>query len=86
LLTHERYSDVALTSAGRREAARIRETHFLLTVFLRDILRVSGETAEKDGCKMEHFLADETLDRMKEFLQRQPEGESVKYFRPAFVC
>jgi DtxR family Mn-dependent transcriptional regulator len=36
-----------------------------LTAFLRDILGISAETAEKDACKMEHLLSEETLKKMR---------------------
>jgi DtxR family Mn-dependent transcriptional regulator len=64
-LEHERYSNVALTSKGIARAADIRERHFFLTSFLRDTVGVSPETAEKDACKMEHVLSEETLKKMK---------------------
>jgi DtxR family Mn-dependent transcriptional regulator len=65
LLEHERYRTVTLTKKGGLIAADIRERHYFLTVFLRDILGVSAETAEKDACKMEHLLSDETLKKMR---------------------
>jgi DtxR family Mn-dependent transcriptional regulator len=65
LLEHERYRTVTLTKKGGLLAADIRERHYFLTAFLRDILGVSAETAEKDACKMEHFLSDETLKKIR---------------------
>jgi DtxR family Mn-dependent transcriptional regulator len=65
LLEHERYRRVNLTREGIRQAADIRERHSTLTVFLTDVIGVSAETAEKDACKMEHLLSDETLKKIK---------------------
>jgi DtxR family Mn-dependent transcriptional regulator len=65
LLEHERYRTVTLTRKGSLMAADIRERHSFLTIFLRDILNVSAETAEKDACKMEHFLSEETLKKIR---------------------
>jgi DtxR family Mn-dependent transcriptional regulator len=65
LLEHERYRRVNLTKEGSRQAADIRERHSTLTAFLQDIIGVSAETAEKDACKMEHLLSDETLKKIK---------------------
>lgn len=64
-LEHERYSNVALTAKGIARAAGIRERHYFLTSFLRDTVGVSPETAEKDACKLEHVLSEETLKKMK---------------------
>jgi DtxR family Mn-dependent transcriptional regulator len=65
LLEHERYKTVSLTKKGGVLASEIRERHFFLTAFLRDILGVNAEIAEKDACKMEHLLSDETLIKMR---------------------
>jgi DtxR family Mn-dependent transcriptional regulator len=65
LLEHERYRRVDLTKEGIRQAAEIRERHSTLTAFLQDLIGVSAETAEKDACKMEHLLSEETLKKIK---------------------
>jgi len=65
LLEHERYRQVSLTAEGARRAAQIRERHVFLTIFLRDVVGVPEDIAEKDACRMEHILSQETLDRMR---------------------
>jgi DtxR family Mn-dependent transcriptional regulator len=65
LLEHERYRTVILTQQGAIRASEIRDRHNFLTVFLRDTLGVSAETAEEDACKMEHILSEETLKKMR---------------------
>jgi DtxR family Mn-dependent transcriptional regulator len=65
LLEHERYRTVSLTQKGAIQAAEIRDRHSFLTVFLKDVVGVSADVAEKDACKMEHLLSDETLKKMK---------------------
>ncbi|MDR0583433.1 MAG: metal-dependent transcriptional regulator [Treponema sp.] len=72
LLEHERYRRVNLTKEGIRQAADIRERHSTLTAFLQDIVGVSDETAEKDACKMEHLLSDETLKKIKMLVKQKP--------------
>ncbi|MDR0400677.1 MAG: metal-dependent transcriptional regulator [Treponema sp.] len=64
-LDHERYRAVRLTPAGVVRAREIRDRHSLLTVFLQDVVGVNPEIAEKDACKMEHLLSDETLKKIK---------------------
>ena len=68
-LEHKHYGTVSLTKKGMSEAKSIRERHSLLTSYLRDILGVSAETAEKDACKMEHLLSGETLGKMKDLVK-----------------
>lgn len=65
LLKHERYRGVTLTEEGALQAQAIRERHTFLTSFLRDVVGVSLENAEKDACRMEHVLSEETLERMR---------------------
>jgi DtxR family Mn-dependent transcriptional regulator len=73
LLEHERYRTVSLTKKGVQQAAEIRERHSFLTTFLQDLVGVSPETAEKDACKMEHLLSEETLKKMKALMRRKAE-------------
>ena len=68
-LEHKRYGSVLLTQKGMLQAAAIRERHSFLTAFLRNILEVGEETAEKDACKMEHLLSEETLEKMRAFVK-----------------
>ena len=69
LLERERYRTVSLTDDGKQKAAQIRERHNMLTVFLCDVIGVSTETAEKDACKIEHCLSEETLERMRDMVK-----------------
>jgi DtxR family Mn-dependent transcriptional regulator len=68
LILHERYGSVSLTDKGRELAGSIRERHFLLKEFLHEKLGVSEETAEKDACKLEHVLSEESFEQLKAFL------------------
>ena len=74
LLEHGRYSSVALTQAGISKAAEIRNRHHFLTAFLHEVVEVSWETAERDACKMEHDLSEETLLKMKLLVQKKKAG------------
>jgi DtxR family Mn-dependent transcriptional regulator len=65
LIEHKRYGVFRLTEAGIRRSAEIRERHRIVTVFLLNIVGVTAKTAEKDACKMEHILSDETYHKMK---------------------
>ena len=70
LLEHERYRRVCLTKDGMRRAAEIRDRHSFLTAFLRDIIGVTAANAEKDACKMEHLLSDETLKKIRALVKK----------------
>lgn len=69
-IEQERYGELALTENGRAEATRVRARHNLLKSFLADSLGVSAETAEKDACKMEHTISEETFEKLKIFMEK----------------
>jgi len=75
----ERYGKILLTDAGRRRAARVYRTHSALLQFLRDVLRVDPEIADRDACRLEHGLSEETFGRLVEFLEtRKPSGRRAR--------
>ncbi|MFP3090010.1 metal-dependent transcriptional regulator [Treponema sp. TIM-1] len=65
MVEHERYRYVSLTQEGKRRADEIRARNSLLIVFLQDTLGVSSGNAEKDACKLEHTVSDETLKKIR---------------------
>lgn len=67
---HERYQGVMITEEGRQRASAIREKHDFLTAFLRDLVGVAPEVAEEDGCRMEHIISDETVEKLKALAER----------------
>ena len=66
LVIQEPYSPVLLTDKGRRVAGQVLGRHKLLKSFLVK-LGVSGRTADKDACLMEHILSAETVDRIRDY-------------------
>ncbi len=55
---------IALTKKGKEIADGILERHIILTYYLESI-GVSKENAEKDACKMEHIISEETFEVIK---------------------
>ena len=55
---------ITLTQKGKSVAERISERHAVLTEFFKKI-GVSSDTAEKDACRIEHIISDETFERLK---------------------
>ena len=60
---------LVLTQAGKEAAKEIFEKHGLVRDFL-IALGVSFENAEKDACRMEHSVSDETFACMKKYLEK----------------
>ena len=61
---------ITLTADGRAVAERIISRHRMLTEFFIR-LGVSPDVAEKDACKVEHDLSDETFSRLMAYANRQ---------------
>ena len=53
------------TDEGLAIARKIYERHRILTDYLQSI-GISSQTAEKDACRIEHVISDETFDRIKQ--------------------
>ncbi len=60
----EAYGDIRLTDKGKEMAEIIVHRHCTIQKFLSDILMVSSENAEKDACKIEHIISEETFEKI----------------------
>lgn len=67
LLIKQPYGDISLTPEGELAAKSVYDKHKLLHSFLLK-LGVSEKIAQKDCCKIEHVLSDETFVCIKRFL------------------
>ena len=77
LVEHEHYGYIELTPEGKKKAMRIYEKHTVLIRFLTDFLKVDNKIAEKDACLMEHYISDETFNKIIQLIQLV-ETEPVK--------
>jgi DtxR family transcriptional regulator, Mn-dependent transcriptional regulator len=75
LIEHEHYGEVYLSDAGKAASAEIRRRHSLLTAFLRNIVGVGAEIAERDACRIEHYLSKETMDKIAERMEETAKAE-----------
>ncbi len=62
-ITVDRDGIISLTPQGEAVAQRIIDRHRTLTAFFIR-LGVSPEVAERDACKVEHDLSDETFEKL----------------------
>ena len=69
-LQKENYGAVTLTEKGRNYAENIQKKHTAIRKLLTDVLGVSPQNAEIDACKIEHFIGEETTERLFEFLKK----------------
>ncbi|GEM_PF-1204926 len=69
LIVHERYGYIELTEKGKILADQIDKRHKLLYEFLRDILNLPQEIAEKDAHKIEHDLDESTIKQISDLME-----------------
>lgn len=68
-LTMDNEGYLHLTDMGKEIAGKIYERHLFLTGMLVDA-GVSKEVAERDACKMEHGISDESFEKLKETFEQ----------------
>ena len=60
--------ELTLTELGLQRANFIAHRHEMITEFLAKVLSIDPETAEKDACRIEHIISEETAVKMEEYL------------------
>ena len=68
LVTMDKEGWIQLTPAGQALAEQVYDRHTTLTRFLVE-LGVGSATAEADACRMEHVIAPETFERIKDWVR-----------------
>ena len=69
MITMAEDGEINLTERGLKKAKKVYERHTTLTKFLRLVAGVDAETAERDGCRIEHILSPETFKGIKEYMK-----------------
>lgn len=68
-IEHERYGYIELTEPGKKKAIKIYEKHSMLLYFINNILGVEKTIAEKDACNIEHFISEQTFEKLMDFVK-----------------
>lgn len=69
LVEYEKHGYVDLTNHGLRIASTLSSRYRSIERFLERVLGLPKEVAEEDACSMEHYLHDETVDRIRKFVE-----------------
>ena len=70
MVEQELYGDISLTQAGRERAKAVLYRHELIKRFLTEMLCVESEVAERDACKIEHTVSEQTMARLADFVAK----------------
>ena len=68
LVSHEHYGSLSLTENGLEIATNVARIHMVLKKFLKDLLNVEEETAEKEACLIEHRISSDTIEKLSNYL------------------
>ena len=68
LVSHPRYDLIFLTDEGGEIARRVYARHQIILKFLKDILKLDHDTAEKDACRIEHNISPKTFKSLRRFV------------------
>ena len=69
-IDYQKYRPILMTDKGKEAAKAIFKNHNLIKDFFIKSLGLNAQIAEKDACKMEHILSEETLRAIKEYMKR----------------
>lgn len=69
LINYKPYDFVTLTATGQATAAEVARKHKILKSFLKDVLGVETEIAQRAACKAEHTLGPEVISRLLSFIE-----------------
>lgn len=66
---------IHLTMEGKVRAERVYERHLLIRGALETLLGVSPRVAERDACRIEHIISDETVERLEILMKERLAAE-----------
>lgn len=66
---------IHLTMEGKVRAERVYERHLLIRGALETLLGVSPRVAERDACRIEHIISDETVKRLEALMKERLASE-----------
>jgi Mn-dependent DtxR family transcriptional regulator len=69
-ITVKQDGQIVLTEDGEKRAKSVYSKHLLLTRFLNEVLGVSHENSDLDACKIEHVISEETVEKLRHFVER----------------
>ena len=71
MITMAEDGQIKLTKAGFQKATDVYSRHTLITDFFEQELGVNSVTAEKDACRIEHVISEETYLRLRSYMMEK---------------
>lgn len=70
LLNYESYGTIELTKEGENLAKKILETYDIVYLFLKDVLNMEAEEAEKEAEKIKLAITDNTANKLAKYVHQ----------------
>ena len=70
LLNYESYGTIELTKEGENLAKKILETYDIVYLFLKDVLNIEAEEAEKEAEKIKLAITDSTTNKLAKYVHQ----------------
>ena len=68
-VSHEPYGDIILTEKGFELGEAVYHRHTMIKKFLVNVLHIPEDDAEKEACQIEHNISQNTVEKMKSFME-----------------
>ena len=68
MLNYESYGTIELTEDGENLAKKILEAYDIVYLFLKDVLNLEPEKAEKEAEKIKMTITDETINKLAKYV------------------
>ncbi len=70
LVNYETYGTIELTEEGENLAKKILEAYDIVYLFLKDVLNLSAEEAEKEAEKIKLSITDDTINKLAKYVHK----------------
>lgn len=70
MLNYESYGTVELTEAGENLAKKILEAYDIVYLFLKDVINLEEEEAEKEAEKIKLAITDNTINKLAKYVHK----------------
>ncbi len=70
MLNYETYGTIELTERGENLAKKIIEAYDIVYIFLKDVLNLEEEKAEKEAEKIKMTITDETINKLAKYVHK----------------
>jgi len=70
MLKYESYGEIELTSDGENLAKKIIEAYDIIYLFLKDVLNLEGQEAEKEAEQIKSVVTDKTINKLAKYVHK----------------